>query len=179
MTTTQGGSPSDLIAETAKREAVERKRLERIALTLIAVVTGGRAQVLALDIVDALIRIFSAQPLGVLFDKALADADVLLDNAIVLRARGFVVHEKEAPRDLVLEADLLSSRLFARGVGATWPIEHRIPYEIANALRRACEPNVAALLPLLVRDARDLCAEAKVDASRIEAAIAKHGGTPS
>lgn len=35
------------------------------------------------------------------------------------------------------------------------------------------------LLPLLIRDARRLCAAAKVDVGPIEAAIARHGGRPS
>lgn len=35
------------------------------------------------------------------------------------------------------------------------------------------------LLPLLIRDARRLCAAAKVDVAPIEAAIARHGGRPS
>ena len=63
MKTTQeaaGASPSprEVIAEETALEAKERKELERIAVTLIAVVTNGRARSLALDVVEALLMIF-------------------------------------------------------------------------------------------------------------------------
>ena len=163
-------SPREVIAEETALEAKERKELERIAVTLIAVVTNGRARSLALDVVEALLMIFVPRSLGTLYDLALGDVDRILHT---------VRTSPDWPEDARLRAELLSARLFSRGVGRTWPPEHRIPYEIANALRRACEVGSSSLLPLIVRDARAMCIEAKVDGSRIEAAIAKHGGTPS
>ena len=45
--------------------------------------------------------------------------------------------------------------------------------------RTAFVATANTLLPLLIRDARRLCAAAKVDVAPIEAAIARHGGRPS
>mgnify|MGYP000979526826 CR=1 FL=1 len=165
-----GASPSQLIADETRGAAADRKELERIAATLIAVVTEGKARALALDIVEVLLAIFMQRSFGTLYDLALADIDLILHDAATAT---------EWPEDARLRAELLSARLFSRGVGKTWAPEHRIPFEIANALRRACEVGSSSLLPLIVRDARAMCVEAKVDGSRIEAAIAKHGGTPS
>ena len=50
---------------------------------------------------------------------------------------------------------------------------------IADQLRRGRAHTANTLLPLLIRDARRLCAAAKVDVAPIEAAIARHGGRPS
>lgn len=50
---------------------------------------------------------------------------------------------------------------------------------IADQLRRGRAHTADTLLPLLIRDARRLCAAAKVDVAPIEAAIARHGGRPS
>lgn len=84
-------------------------------------------------------------------------------------------------------------------------IETAIVFDLATALRRACgcdadresyvrfvegqndddslrdhhEHTARTLLPLLIRDVREMLRAAKVDASAIEAAIVAHGGTPS
>jgi len=51
--------------------------------------------------------------------------------------------------------------------------------EYAAVPRSSFESTANTLLPLLIRDARRLCAAAKVDVAPIEAAIARHGGRPS
>ena len=45
--------------------------------------------------------------------------------------------------------------------------------------RATFDATANTILPLLIRDARRLCAAAKVDVAPIEAAIARHGGRPS
>ena len=51
--------------------------------------------------------------------------------------------------------------------------------QAADELRDDFDHTANTLLPLLIRDARRLCAAAKVDVAPIEAAIARHGGRPS
>lgn len=59
--------------------------------------------------------------------------------------------------------------------------EDSSPWDVFQAGdSRTCHEHTATvLLPLLIRDARRLCAAAKVDVGPIEAAIARHGGRPS
>lgn len=102
-------------------------------------------------------------------------------------------------------ADRIASAAWCQArTGQPFPFERAIVLDIATALRRACgcsdehEPYISALeahdihgrrethehtatvlLPLLIRDARRLCAAANVDVGPIEAAIARHGGRPS
>lgn len=59
--------------------------------------------------------------------------------------------------------------------------EDSSPWDVFQAgdSRTGHEHTANVLLPLVIRDARRLCAAAKVDVGPIEAAIARHGGRPS
>lgn len=157
-----------LLAEQARGDA-DAAEVAAIARTLSTVRSPSDA---ALDVGEALLALFLVKSLGAEFDHALSQI------AAILRDARRLLTDDDASA-LLLRADLLCSQLFAKGSGRTWPIEYRIPYEIANALRRACEPDAATLFPLLVRDVRALCGDVRIETTEIEAVLARHGGTPS
>ncbi len=99
--------------------------------------------------------------LGDEYHDALDDVEALLER---VQAQHGVAPEAHPL------ADRLASRFFSRGVGRTWLFEYRAPFEIANALRRACEPFdlVPKMLPLMVRDAISLLTMASVDEAAIK-----------
>ncbi len=79
-----------------------------------------------------------------------------------------------APDDVplaCLRADLLASRFWARGFGARWLPEHRIPYEAAIAVRRACELEACRFVPMMIRDGRAMLAEGGGNPAEIDVIV--------
>lgn len=83
----------------------------------------------------------------------------------------------EQMADVRVTADRAASCFFARHDRGTWPLELQIPYDIATAIRRACEPDVGRMLPLIVRDARALLHHAMAGPERIDALVTAAGAT--
>lgn len=84
----------------------------------------------------------------------------------------------EQMADVRVTADRAASSFFARCHDrGTWPLELQIPYDIATAIRRTCEPDMARMLPLIVRDARALLTHAMAGPERIDALLAAAGAT--
>lgn len=75
--------------------------------------------------------------------------------------------------DVRYQADRLASRYWSRvDAEGRWSLECQIPYDIATSIRRACEPDVGRMLPLIVRDARNLLHHAMAGPERIDALVA-------
>ena len=131
---------------------------------------------LALDIVCELIEQLGtgerAALMGLPYKEAFADiSELMLDASEGRGPTG--IHAGNLGSVHVL-ADRLCSRFFARqGEGGTWPFELRAPFEVANALRRACEPYglLGGIVPLMVRDARAMLSAAVAEPARIAVLI--------
>jgi hypothetical protein len=71
-----------------------------------------------------------------------------------------------------LATDRLAMLLFAHaGKSGAWPLELRIPYDIATALRRSCESNPRAMLPLVIWGAQNLLRETSAPRAEFDALI--------
>lgn len=78
--------------------------------------------------------------------------------------------------DVRYQADRLASRYWSRvDAEGRWSLECQIPYDIATSIRRACEPDVGRMLPLIVTDVRAMLARANAEPERVET-ILKRGG---
>ena len=177
--------------------------LAAIAEQVRPVVDAGKGRALAFEVVRAMIWIFMAPVAGGFspwLSQRFADLARWCARALDIDAG----HEaKLDPVDRLSLLDvagiadrIASAALCQARAGLPVPFERWVVFDIATALRRACgcgstkyalvpavaeqkEHTANTLLPLLIRDARRLCAAAKVDVAPIEAAIARHGGRPS
>ena len=193
--------------------------LAGIAEQVRPVVNAGKARALAFEIVRLCLVLFSPGDNQAAADRA---GMVWLFHALraltTWHARALDIdsgreHERPASERLTLldvagAADRIASIAWCHArAGKHIPLERWIVFDLATALRRACECDAdresyvrfvqgqddanadvlrehhehtaRTLLPLLIRDVRAMLAAAKVDGSAIEAAIVAHGGTPS
>lgn len=101
--------------------------------------------------------------------------DTVADLAPLLDAATVATSSPSAP--ILLEevrhaADRLASALFRRvGDRGSWPVELQLPYDAATAIRRACEANARALLPLIIRDVRFVLERARANPERVDALV--------
>ena len=178
--------------------------LAAIASDVRPAVDAGKGRALAFAIVAALLDVFGrrteARAHGAWFGAT-------FDNLAAWFSRALDVESGEEQKreigqrltllDVAGMADRIASAALCQArAGSPVPFERWVVFDIATALRRACgcgstkyalvpavaeqkEHTANVLLPLLIRDARRLCAAAKVDVAPIEAAIARHGGRPS
>ena len=153
----------------------EERELQAIALELKNL---GDPRMFALDVVRELVEQLGTGEmpalLGEPYQRSFADIrELLLAGSEGRMPTGIHVGNLS---DVHALADRLSSRFFAKvGHGGTWPFELRAPFEVANALRRACEPfhMLRLILPLIVRDARSLLTQAHARPERITDLIAE------
>ena len=125
---------------------------------------------LAFEVVALLLMLFRLPGLRPSFLDRRAMVQALLVEARCTSEDGMPAVAKQAW--------LLSSRLAACGAGWAWPIDDRVPYEVATALRRACDAEPALMLPHIVRDAYWLLARCGVDPTPLNDLLARHGGAP-
>jgi hypothetical protein len=112
--------------------------------------------------VGELLAVFGARPLGAQYEQALAEIRALHAEVKSASPRGWAGD--------CARADLLAARLFSRpGPRGSWGLELQIPFDLAEALRRACEPEVELFLPLIEREARALLARARIDLGAVPA----------
>ena len=162
---------ANAIDEERRRGEADERQLRDIAEELDGITTTEHARRLAVEIVAELLTFFALHSLGTRYDAAIDEV-----RGLFLETRGVLgqlphVRADKLP-ELCMRADKLASRLFVRiGPNGTWPAELRIPYELANALRRACERDVWLFLPLMVRDGRAMLVEAGARARAIEDAF--------
>jgi hypothetical protein len=82
-----------------------------------------------------------------------------------------------SPHEVRHAADRLASSLFLRfpreGARGAWPVEAQLPYDAATTIRRACETNALALLPLIIRDVRSVLERARANPERVDAIVAQ------
>lgn len=140
--------------------------LEATALRLAKV---RDPRLLMLRIVELLLGLLGKSAAHVMGHAAALDRlTPLLEAAI----EAIENNDFEALDCVCIASDRLSSLLFAHaGERGAWPLELRIPYDIANALRRTCEGNPKAMLPLVVRDARRLLEQTAAPMTEFNAAI--------
>lgn len=154
-----------LAQERARSEAGDRE-LADIAEQLRPIADMGRARELAFAIVALLLELFT-RPLGATYDRSLAELDALLGLA----------REAVPTRDLGTwceRADRLASKYFSRvGPRGSWGPDLQIPYDIATALRRACEVEVWRFVPLVVREARAMLKRNGADVAPLDNLIAR------
>lgn len=81
--------------------------------------------------------------------------------------------------DIRYQADKLASRYWSQvNAEGRWSLECQIPYDIATSIRRACEPDVGRMLPLIVTDVRAMLTRANAEPERVEAVLARGGVEP-
>lgn len=81
--------------------------------------------------------------------------------------------------DVRYQADRLASRYWSQvNAEGRWSLECQIPYDIATSIRRACEPDVGRMLPLIVTDVRAMLARANAEPDRVDAVLARAGVEP-
>ena len=81
--------------------------------------------------------------------------------------------------DVRYQADKLAARYWSQvNAKGRWSLECQIPYDIATSIRRACEPDVGRLLPLIVTDVRAMLAKANAEPERVVAVLVRGGVEP-
>lgn len=144
--------------------------LTALALRLAAV---REPDVLAFEIVSLLLAVLrEGMPSVRWYAEAYATLWPLFEAAIDA-ASAPLTTRAEHQAAVRYTADRAACVLFGhtRDRGA-WPLELQLPYDIATAIRRACEPDVGRMLPLIVRDARALLHHAMAGPERIDALVA-------
>lgn len=178
-----------------------------LAASLRPVVDAGGARALALMIVGALLATFADQPFpGDYFMRAMLAISDWYGRAVdIMTGKPVFMWEAAKPSDrpppMTIEhvatiADRLASQFWCLArPREPIPLDRWALYDLATMLRRACQCSTDArgavidspqsrytrdhLLPLVVEEARRMCAELKIDPSPIEAAIARFGGVSS
>ncbi len=147
---------------------------ELVALALrLASVRDPRT--LAFEVVALLLSVLRQTVPSLRYADALSRLIPLFDAATDAVAAP-VSTRAEQMADVRVTADRAASSFFARCHDrGTWPLE--LPYAIATAIRRTCEPDMARMLPLIVRDARALLTHAMAGPERIDALLAAAGAT--
>lgn len=148
----------NLETENARIFVIEAK--VKAAKAAIVGMHAGQKADLVFAIVGWLLATFAARNLGVYFAEQIARLET-----IRTAGNGYA-------------ADLAQTQYLARPWSPHWPLEQQILYDLAEALRRACDTDREHSLPLLIYGAREMCARYQVDAGPLDALIVKHGGAP-
>ena len=130
-------------------------------------------EMLAFEIVSLLLSVLrDAMPSIRWYADAYATLFPMFEAAIDA-ASAPLTTRAEHQSDVRATADRAASMLFCRvrDRGA-WPLELQLPYDIATAIRRTCEPDIGRMLPLIVRDSRALLHHAMAGPERIDALVA-------
>lgn len=159
-----GSIDTVLAQELARSEAADRE-LAGIAERLQPIADMGRARQLAFDIVAMLLLWFAGHSVGDVFTED------LWRIAIAFHAARAARHDVGEHCE---RADRLAAKYFARvGPRGSWGPELQIPYDIATALRRACEVEVWRFVPLVVREARAMLTRNGADVALLDNMIAR------
>jgi hypothetical protein len=119
-----------------------------VGLWLAPILARGDVRELAFRVVAALLVLFTKHETSKVYAEKLTAL-----TALFLHAHAHA-HEIDALDLCRLRADRLTSRYFAERADRGWPPEHRIPYELAEQIRRACERNIDVTVVDIVSHAR-------------------------